>query len=118
MENGFSNGFFEELFDEFFDNFFDVFFFLLFTGNIDLGNSSNSGSGTNQKSASFDLWKMDSLMDSGYINTYYRAGGSNPNNGSTNYPSLQAFPSSSQAGQAQTSCTTTGKLNQEPHYFK
>ena len=43
-------------------------------------------------------------MDSGYINTYYRAGGSNPN-GSTNYPSLQAFPSSS--GQAQTSCTTT-----------
>ena len=45
-------------------------------------------------------------MDSGYINTYYRAGGSNPN-GSTNYPSLQAFPSSS-AGQAQTSgCTTT-----------
>merc|ERR1739844_215498 len=46
-------------------------------------------------------------MDSGYINTYYRAGGSNPNNGSTNYPSLQAFPSSSAAGQAQTSCTTT-----------
>ena len=74
------------------------------TGNIDLGSTSNSGS-TNQKSASFDLWKMDSLMDSGYINTYYRAGGSNPN-GSTNYPSLQAFPSSS-GGQAQTSCTTT-----------
>ena len=132
---------FDEFFDEFLDEFFDEFFwricwqifwrifwrffwqffwrffFLLFTGNIDLGNSSNSGSGTNQKSASFDLWKMDSLMDSGYINTYYRAGGSNPN-GSTNYPSLQAFPSSSQAGQAQTSCTTTGILNQEPHYFK
>merc|ERR1712008_340605 len=51
----------------------------------------------------------DSLMDSGYINTYYRAGGSNPN-GSTNYPSLQAFPSSS-GGQAQhTSCTTTTVL--------
>ena len=98
------------------NNFCNKVPFFFYTGNIDLGSTSNSGS-TNQKSASFDLWKMDSLMDSGYINTYYRAGGSNPN-GSTNYPSLQAFPSSSQAGQAQTSCTTTGKLNQEPHYFK
>ena len=98
------------------NNFCNKVPFFFYTGNIDLGSTSNSGSGTNQKSASFDLWKMDSLMDSGYINTYYRAGGSNPN-GSTNYPSLQAFPSSS-AGQAQTSCTTTGKLNQEPHYFE
>jgi hypothetical protein len=98
------------------NNFCNKVPFFFYTGNIDLGSTSNSGSGTNQKSASFDLWKMDSLMDSGYINTYYRAGGSNPN-GSTNYPSLQAFPSSS-AGQAQTSCTTTGKFNQEPHYFK
>ena len=76
----------------------------IFLGNIDLGSNSNSSS-NNQKSASFDLWKMDSLMDSGYINTYFRAGGSNSNSnngGSTNYPSLQAFPSSSQAQTANT----------------
>ena len=57
-----------------------------------------SSSVSNQKTASFDLWKMDSLMDSGYINTYFRGGSSN-NGGSTNYPSLQAFPTTSQAGQ-------------------
>jgi hypothetical protein len=42
-----------------------------------------------QNKTAFDVWKMDSLMESGYINTYYR-GGSTHNN----YPSLQAFPAS------------------------
>ena len=40
----------------------------------------------------FDLWKMDNLMESGYINTYFRGSG---NSNSVNYPSLQAFPVSS-----------------------
>ena len=40
----------------------------------------------------FDLWKMDNLMESGYINTYFRGSG---NSRSVDYPSLQAFPVSS-----------------------
>ena len=48
---------------------------------------------TNNNSASkFDLWKMDNLMESGYINTYFRGNG---NSRSVDYPSLQAFPVSS-----------------------
>lgn len=43
----------------------------------------------------FDLWKMDTLMESGYINTYFRG---NHTGGSTNYPSLQAFPPSASHG--------------------
>lgn len=39
----------------------------------------------------YDLWKMDSLIDSGYINTYYRG---TATTGGLNYPSLQAFPAS------------------------
>ena len=67
-----------------------------------------SNSVSNQKTASFDLWKMDSLMDSGYINTYFRGGSSN-NGGSTNYPSLQAFPTTSQAGQTGQTAQQTGQ---------
>ena len=45
------------------------------------------------KNYSVDFWKMDSLMDSGYINTYFRGG----SGGNGNYPSLQAFPNQSTA---------------------
>ena len=42
--------------------------------------------GNNNK---FDLWNMDNLMESGYINTYFRGSG---NSRSVDYPSLQGFP--------------------------
>ena len=46
----------------------------------------------NHSASKFDLWKMDNLMESGYINTYFRGNG---NSRSVDYPSLQAFPVSS-----------------------
>ena len=45
------------------------------------------------------FWKMDSLIDGGYINTYFgRSSGSATGtvSGTGNYPSLQAFPSQTQ----------------------
>ncbi len=65
------------------------------TGNID---SNHKGVNVNNQTGSgIDVWKMDNLMDNGYINTYFRGSG-NPHNITTGshggYPSLQAFPTS------------------------
>ena len=66
---------------------------------------ATSGNNNENKSATFDLWKMDTLMDSGYINTYFRGSGMNnvsagggSNLGNGNYTSLQAFPHSTGLG--------------------
>ena len=73
--------------------------------NVEHGSTTSN----NQKTsgASFDLWKMDSLMESGYINTYFRGGSNGNGGGSTNYPSLQAFPTSRDPTQT-TVVTTPG----------
>ena len=68
-----------------------------------------------------DFWKMDSLIDSGYINTYFRGSSSSQvagmnSGGNGNYPSLQAFPLTSQQTQPPMSLLSLNiSHNPKPH---
>ena len=73
--------------------------------NVDTSSNGNQKSSLGNAAASFDLWKMDSLMESGYINTYFRGGSNGNGGGSTNYPSLQAFPTSRDPSQTVVTAT-------------
>ena len=74
---------------------------------------------SNESKNYVDFWKMDSLIDSGYINTYFRGSTSSQvagNGGNGNYPSLQAFPLTSQQTQPPMSLLSLNiSHNPKPH---